>query len=210
MPAACRGGGHRHLRREPREEERFLHGGIAAADDRDRLAAEEVAVAGRAGRDPVADERALGRQAQEPRRGARRDDERRQRYSASLVFTVKGRVAGPPTCHLAAKDLGAEPLGLRAHLPHELGPHDAVAMPRPVLDERREHELPAGLEPLDHERLQVGARGVERGGEARGPRPDDDDVAWIHGPCSDVLVDEPLERVLVGQAHDLLDDLAHP
>jgi hypothetical protein len=30
---------------------------------------------------------------------------------------------------VAAEDLGAEPLGLRAHLPHQLRPHDAVAMP---------------------------------------------------------------------------------
>ena len=71
-----------------------------------------------------------------------------------------------------ADDLGAEPLGLRAHLGHQLGPHDAVAIARPVLDERGQHQLPAGLEAFDDERLQVRARGVERRGQARpGPEP---------------------------------------
>jgi hypothetical protein len=44
-------------------------------------------------------------------------------------------------------DLGAELLGLRPHLDHELGSHDAVAAPGPVLDQRRHRELAAGLEP---------------------------------------------------------------
>ena len=66
----------RHLGREPREEHRLFHRRVAAADHRDLLAAEEVAVARRAGRDAVAHQRALGRQAQQPRRRAGRDDER--------------------------------------------------------------------------------------------------------------------------------------
>ena len=56
---------------EAGQEDRFLHRRVAAADDRDRLAAEEVAVAGRAGRDAVADQRALRRQAEQPRRRRR-------------------------------------------------------------------------------------------------------------------------------------------
>ena len=35
-------------------KDRFFHRRVAAADDGDRLAAEEIAVAGRAGRDAVA------------------------------------------------------------------------------------------------------------------------------------------------------------
>ena len=46
----------RDLRGELRQEDRLLHRGVAAADDGDRLAAEEVAVARRAGRDTVADQ----------------------------------------------------------------------------------------------------------------------------------------------------------
>ena len=51
--------------------------------------------------------------------------------------------------HVALDDLGAELLGLRAHLGHQVRAHDAVAMPGKVLDERRQHELTAGLEPFD-------------------------------------------------------------
>ena len=42
------------LRRELRQEDRFLHRGVAAADDRDDLVLEEEAVAGRARGDAVA------------------------------------------------------------------------------------------------------------------------------------------------------------
>ncbi len=49
---------------EAGEEERFLHGGIAAADDGDLLAGEKEAVAGGAGADAVADERLLRGQSQ--------------------------------------------------------------------------------------------------------------------------------------------------
>src|ERR1700677_2430129 len=48
------------LRGETGEEESFLHGGIAAADDCDLFAGEEEAVAGGAGADAVADEGLLG------------------------------------------------------------------------------------------------------------------------------------------------------
>ena len=46
-----------------------------------------------------------------------------------------------------------------------------------VLDVGGEHELAAGADAFDHERVQVGARGVDRGGEAGRARSDDDDFA---------------------------------
>ena len=102
---------------------------------------------------------------------------------------------------MPADDFGAEALRLRAHLGHQIRAHDAVAISRPVLDQRREHQLSAGLEPLDEERLQVRARGVQRGREPGRARADDDDVAghWNLGGWptrSDVLVDQLLERAL--------------
>ena len=77
---------------------------------------------------------------------------------------------------LPADDLGAEPLRLRAHLGHELRTHDAVAKAGPVLDQRRQHQLPARFEPFDDERLQVGARRIQSGGQPGRARTDDDDV----------------------------------
>ena len=52
-------------------------------------------------------------------------------------------------------ELGAEPLGLLAELRHEVGAEDPVGEAGVVLDVGREHELPAGLQTLDDERLQV-------------------------------------------------------
>src|SRR5438132_6893865 len=43
-----------------------------------------------------------------------------------------------------------------------------------ILDQRRQHQLAAGLEALDDQRLEVGPGGIERRGQAGRPRPDDD------------------------------------
>ena len=41
---------------------------------------------------------------------------------------------------------------------------------------RRQHQLTAGLDPFDDQRLQVRAGGVQRGRQAGRAGPDDDDV----------------------------------
>ena len=64
-------------------------------------------------------------------------------------------------------ELGAEALGLLAELRHELGAEDPVGEAGVVLDVGGEHQLAAGADALDDERVQVGAGGVDRGGEAR-------------------------------------------
>ena len=61
----------RHVRGDVGEVQRFLDRGVAAADDRDTLAAEEEAVAGRAGRDAAAAECLLGREARGSARSRR-------------------------------------------------------------------------------------------------------------------------------------------
>ena len=66
----------RHLVGEIGEEQRFLGRGIAAADHRDLLAAEEEAVAGGAGRNAEALEFAFAGQAQPVGAGAGGDDQR--------------------------------------------------------------------------------------------------------------------------------------
>ena len=165
------------VRREARQERRLLERRVAAADDGDRLAAEEEPVAGRAGRDAVAHQRPLRRQPQQPRRGAgRHDDASAPRTTPSSVVTVNGADFEIDGGHVAATHLGAEPLGLRAHVGHQIRPHDAVPETGKVLDGRRHHELTAGLEALDDERREVRARRVERGRESGRTGPDDDDV----------------------------------
>jgi hypothetical protein len=68
--------------------------------------------------------------------------------------------------HLILDSLRAEPLGLRPHLAHEIRTHDAIAIPGEILHERRQHELTAGFDTFNEKRFQVGARGVEGGGQA--------------------------------------------
>ena len=67
---------HRDLVGEVGEEQRFLDGGVAAADDRDLAVLVEEAVAGGAGRDAEAAELLLGGQVQPVRLRAGRDDQR--------------------------------------------------------------------------------------------------------------------------------------
>ena len=64
---------------------------------------------------------------------------------------------------VALDDLGAEPLGLGAHLGHEIRPHDAVTETGEVLDRRGHHQLSAGLQPFDDQGFQIGAGRVDAG-----------------------------------------------
>ena len=76
-------------------------------------------------------------------------------------------------------ELGAEALGLLAELRHQLGPEDAVGEAGVVLDVGGEHELAAGADALDDDGLQVGAAGVDGGGEPGGAGADDDELVEI-------------------------------
>ena len=81
-------------------------------------------------------------------------------------------------------ELGAEADGLLAELGHELGPEDPLREAREVLDVGGEHQLAAGADPLDHERVQIGPRRVDRGGETGRPGSDDDDFPRVHWSSS--------------------------
>ena len=74
--------------------------------------------------------------------------------------------------------LGAEPLGLRAHLVHQGRAHDAVAEAGEVLDLGGVHQRAAGGDrALEHQGCEVGAGGVHGGGVAGRAGADDDHVA---------------------------------
>ena len=73
----------------------------------------------------------------------------------------------------------AEALGLGAELAHHLRAHDPVGIAGVVLDVGRVLQLPAPLEALEDERLEVGAGGVEGGGVAGRPAADDDHVLCL-------------------------------
>ena len=103
--------------------------------------------------------------------------------SGSPTQTPNGRPDRSTLADLLGADLGAEAGGLLPEAHHELGAHDALGEAGEVLDLGGEHELATGLVAgrrrlaLEQQRLEVGAGGVDRGGQAGGARADDDDLA---------------------------------
>ena len=159
------------------DEDRVLHRRVAAADHGDVLALEEGAVADAAGGDAAAGELGLARDPEPARLGAHREDDR----LGDVLVVADEDALVPAVGELDAvgvvgDEAGAEALGLGAELVHHLRPHDPLGIAGVVLDVGRVLKLPAPLEALDHERLEVGARGVERGRVAGGPAAEDDQV----------------------------------
>ena len=112
----------------------------------------------------------------------------RARYSVSPTHTPNGRLGEVDPVDVGGHELRAEAGGLLADLHHQLGPEDAVGEAGEVLDVGGEHQLPAGADALDDDRVQVGPGGVDGGGQARGARADDDDVVDLgHEGVSSLL-----------------------
>ena len=112
---------HGDLRGELRQVDRLFHRRVAAADDGNRLAPEEVAVTGGAGRHAVTGQLAVCVDVEPARRRAGGDDQGAAvniRPSPSVM--VNGLRAGRRGDTLPSNDLGAEPLGLLAHLGHQI------------------------------------------------------------------------------------------
>ena len=101
------------------------------------------------------------------------------RYSSSSIHTPKGREERSTRAHVGGHQRGAEALGLGAHVLHQLRALDPLREARVVLDVRGEHELAARAEALDHQRRQVGARGVDGRGVAGGAAADDDHLVQV-------------------------------
>ena len=166
-----------------RQEGRLLHRRVAAADDDDDLVAEEGGVAGRAVGDAATLEDLLGRQSELPRARARGHDHR-----VRAVLVVSDVDPERPLGEVDARDvvgdeLGAEALGLAAEVGHHRRPEDPVGVARVVLDVARDHQLTAPVEALDHERAQVGPRGVQRSRVTGRTAADDDHVANVAHRC---------------------------
>ena len=75
--------------------------------------------------------------------------------------------------------LGAEILRLLLHVLHQVGTVDAFGKAREILHQGGERELAAGFVAADHQRLQIGAGGVDGGRVSGAAGTDDDDVS--HG-----------------------------
>ena len=120
---------HRHRLAEPGEEHRLFHGRVAAADDRDVVAAEEEPVTGRAPGDAVAAQLLLARHAEllVPRTGG--DDHGLGQVGLALGLDHLGVRGQVDRGHVVRQQLGAEPLGLLAHRSISSGPMMASGKP---------------------------------------------------------------------------------
>jgi hypothetical protein len=174
---------HRDLPGELGEEDRLLHGRVAAAHDHGVAVLEEGGVAGGAVGDPAAAQLLLAWDDQLAVLGAHGQD-----HGLGAVLGVAHPHLVHPTGlggQLDARGLlgdqaGAEALGLAAEVGHHLRAHDPVGVARVVLHVGRLLEQPAPGVALDHQRLEVGARRVERRRVARRAAADDDDVLALH------------------------------
>src|SRR5579883_665839 len=165
-----------HFAGVAREEIGFLHGGVAAANNRNGLAAEEEAVTGGARRNAVADKFALAGETEHARGSAGGDDQ-----SPRDVVHVAGFNAKRPDAQIHVGDgagakFRAEFLRLFAHVFDEFRTHDAVRKARKILDVGGERKLAAGFVPINHHGLKVGASRIDGGGEAGAATSNDDDV----------------------------------
>jgi hypothetical protein len=151
-----------HLARDIGEVKRLLNGGVAAAHDDHLLAAIEEAVAGGAGRDAVALEALFGRKPEPARLRTGGDDQGVGGVlGVAVAFEPEGLPLNVDLDDMVADDLGADMLGLEAHLLHQPGALDHVGEARIVLHVGGGSHLAAGVDALDKERLQHGARGVD-------------------------------------------------
>ncbi len=164
---------------EAGEEEGFLHGGVAAADDGDFLAAGEEAIAGGAGADAEADEGLFGGKAEPAGARSARDDEGAGAEDVLADGEGEGRGGEVGGGEMGHAELGAEAGGLLLHVLDELGTLDALGPAGEVFDEGGDGELAAGLVAFEDERLEVGACSVDGGGEACAAGAEDDGVAYF-------------------------------
>ncbi len=163
--------------------EALFHGGVAAADHDDLLAAIEEPVAGGAGADAETLEMFLAGQAQPFRLRAGGKDQRIGGVGGAAVgLGHEGPRRKIDPGDEVAHNLGPHGAGVLLHPHHQVGAHD-MGVTRPVLDFGRDGQLPAGLHPLDEDRVQHGPGGIDRCSISGRPGPDDQDprMAGGHG-----------------------------
>ena len=130
----------------------------------------------------MAHQLALRPQAQQPRRSASGYDQRLTFVGRLSPDDHEGAAAQVHIGDRAGLEFGAKARGLLAHILDELRPQDAIGKARIVFDHGRESQLPPGFVAVNHERLQVGAGGVDGSGEPGTAAADNDDVVHFRLP----------------------------
>ena len=180
--------------------ERFFDGGVAAADHRHVLVAEEETVAGGAGRHALAHELLFGLDAEILGAGAGGDDQRIAGVFAAVALEAERAARQIGRVDMVEDDLGLEALGMRLHARHQVRTHQAVGIARPVVDLGRRHQLAALLQAGDQHRLEVGAGGIDGGGVAGRAGTEDQQLAVLRGAHGDRRSGRRQRRRMGGEA----------
>src|SRR6476646_1655156 len=167
---------HGHRLRELTQEDGLLHRGVPTADDGDILIAEEETVAGGARADAAAEQFLLSRDVEVAGLRAHREYHRPGQVGSPIHHDLLDVTSQLDRGDIFGLHLRTEALSLGFELLHQIGTHDPVAEPRVVLHVGGGHQGAAVLAALEDQRLQLGSRGVDRGGITSRTRADDDDV----------------------------------
>ena len=159
--------------------QRFLDGGIAAADHADHLVAVEEAVAGGAGGNALAHEGFFRRHAQVLRGGTGGNDQCIAGISATIALQCEGALLQLGGVDVVVDDLGVETLGVLLHAGHQRRAGKAFDVARPVVDFGGGGQLAAWLDAGDHHWLEIGACGVHGGGIAGRTGAQDDEARML-------------------------------
>src|SRR5262249_19734375 len=128
----------------------------------------------------VAHQALLARLSEELRARPGSDDERLRPVLVGAYHHLEGAARQIDRGHVAVDVAGAEARRLLLEDLHELGAEYAVGEAGIVLDVGGDGELPARLGALDHGGLEVGARGIDRGGEPRRAGAEDEHAVQGH------------------------------
>jgi hypothetical protein len=151
-----------HLAGDIGQVQRLFHGRVTAADYRHFAIAVEEAVAGGAGRYALAHECLFARQAEVTGAGASGDDQRIAAVGRTVTNQGEGLAGQVHGIDVVEDDLGLEALGVLLHALHQCRTGQAVYIAGPVVDLGGGSQLATGLHAGDQQRLQVGARRVNR------------------------------------------------
>jgi hypothetical protein len=132
----------------------------------------------------MADQRLFGGQAQPAGGGSAGDDERAGTDSLRSQIEGERSLRQIDRDQVSHSELRAEAGGLLFHVLDELGALNALRPAGKVLHQRGDGELAARLVALEHQRLQIGACGVDGCGEPGAAGTQDDCVTNI--VCIDI------------------------
>ena len=177
----------RHIVAMVGQVKRLLHRGVAAADHHDLLAAIEEAVARRAGRNALAAQLLLARNAEPFRLRAGRDHQRFGHIDVAAVAGQLERAARQVDVDDRVPDHArADVHRLRGHLLHQPRALNHLGETRIIFDVGGDRQLAAGLQPLHHDRHHARSRGIDGGREAGGTGTEDEHLGMVNGGHGDL------------------------